>query len=182
MQNAEVIHPESLEAWRHWLQEHHQTHQSVWVVFNKKQAEGYSISWSNAVDQALCFGWIDGRRQPIDEDTFRQYFCKRKPKSTWSKINKEKIERLIKAGLMQEAGLAIIEVAKQNGSWTLLDEVEELIVPADLGKALDKIPNGRALFENLSRSKRRELLAKLVLAKTAPTRQKRIAEIMDVCR
>lgn len=99
-----------------------------------------TISWSEGVDEALCFGWIDGKRKPIDHEKFMQYFCKRKPAGTWSRINKKKIEQLIADGLMTTAGYKAIEAAKRNGSWTTLDDVEELKIPADLNKAFPKTP------------------------------------------
>ena len=138
------------------------------------------MSWSDAVEEALCFGWIDSKRKTLDEERFMQFFGKRKAKSTWSKINKQKIEQLIAADLMSKAGLDSIEVAKQNGSWTMLDEVEELIIPADMEKAFKKKPKTKAFFLGLSRSERRRILLGLVMAKTAVTRQKRIDEVLQM--
>lgn len=104
------------------MQENHISKQAVWLVFYNKKSDKKSITWSDAVDEALCFGWIDNKKISIDKETSYQFFCKRKPKSTWSKINKEKIELLIEQGIMTELGLAIIETAKQHGSWTILDK------------------------------------------------------------
>src|SRR5690606_24902090 len=105
-----------------------------------------SITWSEAVDVALCFGWIDSKKIKIDEETAHQFFSKRKPKSTWSKINKEKVRRLMETGLMTKAGYEIIERAKQNGSWIILDEVEELRIPEDLEIAFKKQKGAKAYF------------------------------------
>jgi uncharacterized protein YdeI (YjbR/CyaY-like superfamily) len=132
------------------------------------------------VDEALCFGWIDSQAKPIDADRYRQFFCRRKPTSAWSKVNKEKIIRLTAAGLMASAGLARIEAAKQNGSWSLLDEVEELIIPADLAAALQTRPGASGFFESLSKTDKRNMLQWLVLAKRPETRQKRLAEIAEL--
>src|SRR5690606_6945779 len=131
----EVFYPESILEWREWLQKNHVSQKAVWIVFHKKASKKESLSWSEAVDVALCIGWKDSKKININDDTSHQYFSKRKAKSTWSKINKEKINRLITDGLMTDAGYKSIEIAKENGSWTILDEVEELIVPDDLEEA-----------------------------------------------
>ena len=176
----ETFCPASLQHWREWLQAHHAEKQSIWLIYHKKQSATPSLTWSQAVDEALCFGWIDSRAQPIDNERYQQFFSRRKPGSGWSKINKAKVERLIAAGLMAPAGLASIEAAKQNGAWTLLDEVEELRVPADLAQALAVRPLAASFFESLSRTDRRNMLQWLVLAKRPATRQQRIAEIVDL--
>ncbi|MEO5681578.1 MAG: YdeI/OmpD-associated family protein [Chitinophagaceae bacterium] len=172
-----IFYPTSRKAWRAWLQKNHRSKQAVWLVFYNKTSTKPSISWSHAVEEALCFGWIDSKKIAIDKEKSHQFFSKRKAKSTWSKINKEKILRLAEAGMMAEAGLEIIETAKQNGSWTILDEVEELIIPKDLAKALKAKPKAMDFFIGLSKSVRKAMLQWLVLAKRQETREKRIAEI-----
>jgi uncharacterized protein YdeI (YjbR/CyaY-like superfamily) len=173
-----VFCPTSQQHWREWLQAHHETEAAVWLVFHKTHTGRRALSWSQAVDEALCFGWIDSRAQPLDADTYRQFFSRRKPGGTWSKVNKLKIEQLTAAGLMAPAGLASIEKAKQNGSWTILDEVEELVIPADLARAFQQHPAAERHFQALSRTNRRNLLLKLVLAKRPETRRQRIADIV----
>lgn len=106
------------------------------MYLTKHQEKTPSISWSEAVDEALCFGWIDSTKKTIDKERYMQYFSKRKAKSNWSKINKDKVKTLIDQGLMQEEGYKSIETAKQNGSWTMLDEVEALVIPDDLNEQL----------------------------------------------
>jgi uncharacterized protein YdeI (YjbR/CyaY-like superfamily) len=177
----ELFYPTNQMAWRNWLEENHQSKQAVWVVFYRQSSEKPSITWSNAVDEALCFGWIDSKKIKIDHETSHQYFSKRKPKSTWSKVNKVKISQLLEANKMAEAGLQIIEIAKENGSWTLLDEVEALIIPDDLARELEKYPSARINFENHSKTTKKMLLQWIVLAKTATTREKRISEIAVCC-
>ena len=174
-----VFYPKTITAWRKWLEKNHQSVTSVWVVFHTKKSGRKTITWSDAVDVALCFGWIDSKKIKIDEETSHQFFSKRKPKSTWSKINKEKVIRLIEKGLMMEAGLKTIEVAKQNGSWTLLDAVEELLIPEDLENALNLKPGAKDNFLSLSKSVRKSLLQWLVLAKRPDTRLKRVNEIAE---
>lgn len=175
----EVFYPASVAAWRKWLVKNHLSKQAVWLVFYNKKSEIKSISWSEAVDVALCFGWIDSKKIKIDQNSSHQFFSKRKAKSTWSKINKNKVEKLIEQGLMTEAGYLCIEVARQNGSWALLDEVEELIIPADLEAEFARKPNSKDFFLSLSKSVRKSMLQWIVLAKTEGTRQKRIAEIVE---
>lgn len=177
MQEIEIFYPASLTAWRKWLEKNHLSKQSVWLVFYNKTSAKPSISWRDAVDVALCFGWIDSKKIAIDKERSHQFFSKRKAKSTWSKINKDKIEKLIDAGLMTKAGFDSIAIAKQNGSWTILDEVEELKIPTDLEKAFKAKRGSKDYFLSLSKSARKALLQWLVLAKRPETRQKRITEI-----
>jgi uncharacterized protein YdeI (YjbR/CyaY-like superfamily) len=173
------FYPKSKQLWRRWLEKNHILENAVWVVFYNKKSTKPSITWSDAVDEALCFGWIDSKAVTIDNESHRHYFCKRKPKSTWSKINKDKVEILIKQGLMTDAGLAGIEIAKQNGSWTILDEVEALIIPQDLEKAFKKHKGSKDYFNSLSKSAKKILLSWIVLAKLPETRQRRIEEIAE---
>jgi len=136
-----------------------------------------AISWSDAVDEALCFGWIDSIKHPIDEEKFKQFFSKRKASSTWSKVNKEKVEQLIASGKMHPAGLACIEIAQKNGMWSILDTVDALEIPVDLEKAFRKIKGSKAFFESQSKTSKKGMLQWLVLAKRSETRQQRINEI-----
>ena len=177
--HIETFFATSHQHWRVWLQEHHADKQSVWLIYHKKKSGNPTLSWSEAVDEALCFGWIDSRAKPVDDTTYMQFFCRRKPASVWSKINKEKVQQLIDRGLMTEAGFSSIENARQNGSWTLLDEVEAGVIPADLTEALQKKPNAGSYFLSLSKSNRRNILQWLVLAKRVETRQNRIIEIVE---
>lgn len=176
----ETFSPTSRENWREWLAENHRSKQSIWLVYYKIQANIPTVSYNDAVDEALCFGWIDSTRKSLGDDTFMQFFSKRKPNSVWSKINKGKIQRLIDEGLMTEAGFESIEKAKQNGSWSILDEVEELIIPEDLENEFNTKAGSKDFFLSLSKSVRKAILQWLVLAKQAETRQRRIAEIAEL--
>jgi len=173
----EIFCPASQKDWREWLMENHASKQSVWLVYHKIKSNVPSISWSQAVDEALCFGWIDSTARPIDDQTFMQFFCKRKPKSVWSKINKAKVERLISEGLMTQAGFDSIEKAKDNGSWIILDEVEAFKIPKDLMTAFKAQRGSKPFFLSLSKSVQKSILQWLILAKKTETRQKRIDEI-----
>ena len=177
-EEIESFYPSSRQQWRGWLQENHDKKQSVWLIFDKMKAGVRILSWSEAVDEALCFGWIDSRSQPIDKEKYRQFFGKRKPNSVWSKINKEKVEKLIKEGLMTKAGLASIELAKENGSWTILDQVEELIIPQELEAVFKAQPDVKDFFLSLSKSAKKAMLHRIAFAKQPVTKQKRISEIV----
>lgn len=177
--DIDVFYPENAGQWRQWLEKYHQSKDAVWLEMYSKRSGKKSVTWSDAVDEALCFGWIDSKKIKIDEERSRQYFSKRKAKSTWSKINKIKIESLMEKGLMAEAGLLCIEIAKENGSWTLLDEVEERIIPSDLQLALNQYPKAIDYFTSQSPSVQKLLLSWVVLARTPETRGIRIQEIAD---
>lgn len=177
---TETFCPANREEWRQWLAENHQSKQSVWLIQHKKKTDKPSISWSDAVDEALCFGWIDSTRRSLEDDMFMQFFSKRKKNSVWSRINKDKILRLIDEGQMTSAGLEVIETAKANGSWNTLDAVEDAVVPADLTAAFQTRPGSEDFFLGLSRSTRKAILQWMTLAKQQETRQRRINEIAEL--
>ena len=173
------ISPENQQEWREWLEKNHETTDSIWVVMHKKSSSSFSMTWSDAVDEALCFGWIDSTRRTLDKHRFVQYYSKRKSSSTWSKVNKDKVEILLKSGLMQEAGQKSIDLAKKNGNWTLMDSVEAGIVPEDLRLALSEEVGAEVYFESLSKSVRKMFLHWIMAAKRPETRAKRINEIAE---
>lgn len=172
--------PKNQAAWRRWLQKHHQSEQSVWLIYYKKTSPDHNLTWSEAVDEALCFGWIDSVRKTLDEERFIQFFSKRKPNSGWSKINKAKIEQLVKEGKMVPAGLECVEKAKQNGSWLLLDTVEAMIIPKDLLQAFKIYPGAKAYFTGLKKSEQKIILYWVVTAKRPETRAKIIEDIASL--
>ncbi|MBO9566459.1 MAG: YdeI/OmpD-associated family protein [Niastella sp.] len=180
IKDVESFYPTNQRAWRAWLKAHHDKKESVWLVMYKKEANKPTIDWSGAVDEALCFGWVDSIRKSIDEERFMNFFTRRKPKGTWSKINKDKVKRLMEEGLMAPAGLAAIELAKKNGSWTMLDEVDKLTIPKDLSAAFKAHPGSAAYFKGLSKSVRKAMLQWILFAKRPETRQKRITEIVTL--
>ncbi len=167
--------------WRAWLEKNHNTSTGVYLILYKVGSKMPSMRWEEAVKVALCFGWIDSTAKRLDDERRRQYFCPRRDKSVWSKVNKTHIESLIAENLMHDAGLNKIEIAKQNGSWTALDDVENLIVPPDLQKAFDKNPDAFENYMNFSPSYRKSYLYWLNHAKREETRQKRIKEIISLC-
>lgn len=179
MKNAEEYCPEDQQDWRKWLELNHDKKESVWLIFYKKESPNHNLSWSESVDEALCFGWIDSTKKTIDNNQYKQYFSKRKAKSNWSKVNKDKVKVLMDQGLMTEAGYNSIEIAKENGSWTILDEVEALITPEDLKEAFTNYEGAIEYFNGLSKSVKKTLLYWIVSAKRKETRQKRILEIVE---
>lgn len=172
--------PKSRTDWRKWLEKNHQTKQSVWLVYFKLSTKVASISWSDAVDEALCFGWIDSTKKTIDKERYMQYFSKRKSNSTWSKINKEKIAKLIESKQMTKAGFNSIETAKQNGTWLIMDDVEKLIIPEDLKIALNENKRSMEFFQSQSKSLKKRMLHWVVIAKRVETRKKRVDEIAQL--
>ncbi len=170
--------PANQQQWRAWLAEHHDKEMSVWLIYYKKKSAIPTLTWSEAVDEALCFGWIDSLAKPLDEERYMQFFSRRKANSVWSKINKDKIQRLTEEGLMMPAGIVSVETAQKNGSWTILDDVEALIVPADMEEEFRKRPDVKSYYLDLSKSKKRYILQWLVMAKRPETRLKRVAEVI----
>ncbi len=175
----ETFCPQNQADWRNWLMENHVSKQSIWLIYYKKETRKTTLTWSDAVDEALCFGWIDSTAKTIDEERYMQFFSKRKPNSVWSKVNKEKIERLMAADLIVKAGYDSIEIAKKNGSWTILDAVEALVIPEDLEAEFAGKAGSKDFFMSWSKSVRKAILQWLVLAKQPQTRQKRITEIVE---
>lgn len=173
----ETFYPKSPAEWRKWLEENHQSEQSVWLVYYRQKTNVPSLTWSEAVDEALCFGWIDSTKKTIDKERYMQYFSRRKPTSTWSKVNKDKVAHLIQNDLMTTAGFDSIATAKQNGNWSLMDDVEKLIVPEDLEIALNAHEGAMAFYQRQSNSHKRSLLYWVVIAKRSETRAKRIEEV-----
>lgn len=181
MKEKELHYFKNSEEWRNWLHENHNLSKGIDLVFYKVGSDFQSMRWEEAVQVALCYGWIDSTVRKIDEDKRKQTFTPRKDKSVWSKVNKNYIEKLIAQNLMHESGLVKIEIAKQNGSWTSLDHVEDLIIPPDLQKAFNKNPKAFENFTNFSFTYRKSYLYWLNHAKREETRNKRIEEIIEYC-
>lgn len=175
-----AFHAADRAAWRVWLQQNHGSEKSVWLIIYRKESGVPSVYYPEAVDEALCFGWIDSKPNKRDDQSYYQFFTRRNPKSKWSRVNKQKVGRLTEEGLMMEAGLKAIEAAKQNGAWTALDEVENLTVPPDLRAQLDANPAAGAYFEQFPRSVKRGILEWISNAKQPETRNKRIQETVTL--
>jgi uncharacterized protein YdeI (YjbR/CyaY-like superfamily) len=175
-EGEQTYHATSRAAWRDWLTENHATEQNVWLIIYHMKSATPSVYYDEAVDEALCFGWIDSVAKKRDEESRYQFFSKRKPKSNWSRVNKAKVERLIAADLMTSAGRVMIDLAKKTGTWTALDEVENLTIPDDMQVLLTANPTAKDYFTAFPRSVKRGILEWILNAKQAETRAKRIAE------
>jgi uncharacterized protein YdeI (YjbR/CyaY-like superfamily) len=170
------FHPESREEWRAWLAANHATARGVWLVAWKTATGRPRLAYAEGVEEALCFGWVDSLARGVDDERSRLLYTPRKPRSGWSRPNKERVGRLLAAGLMEPAGLAVVEAARADGSWSLLDDVEDLIEPDDLRAALDADPAARANWDAFPRSARRGILEWILQARRSETRQRRVAE------
>ena len=157
-----------------WLAEHHASAPGAWLVTWKK-GRGPHLPWAEIVRELLCFGWIDSKGQRIDDDRTSLLVCPRRPGSGWSRINKEHLEVLRAEGRMQPAGQAAVDRAVTDGSWTKLDEIENLTEPDDLRAALDEVPAAREHWDAFPRSARRAILEWVSSAKREPTRARRVA-------
>jgi uncharacterized protein YdeI (YjbR/CyaY-like superfamily) len=171
-----AVHPRSRQAWRAWLAEHHTRDEGVWFI-RFKQATGKPIvRYEEAVEEAICFGWIDSLGRKLDQERTMLYFAPRKPGSGWSRLNKERVARMIQAGRMTAAGQAKVDAAKADGSWKALDAVEDLIVPDDLAAAFAQYPGAATYWEAFPRSVKRSILEWIQAAKRGATRAKRVDE------
>lgn len=170
------VHPKSRAEWRKWLEENHTRNEGVWLIMYKKGTGKPRVDYAEAVEEALCFGWIDSKGNKLDDERSMLWMAPRKPKTGWSKLNKERIEKLIKSGLMTSAGLAKINAAKKDGTWNALDAIEALEIPPDLAKAFSKNKTAREYFDAFPRSVKRGILEWIASAKKPETRANRIEE------
>lgn len=177
---VELYYAKDRETWHDWLKKNHQKKKSVWLIYYKPESGKTRVSYDDAVDEAICFGWIDSKPNKLDANRSIQFFAPRNPKSNWSKVNKERVARLLKEKRMTESGLAVIEEAKRNGAWSALDEVEEMVIPDDLQRALNKNKKALAYFMAFPRSSKKNILEWIHNAKQAETRQKRIDETVTL--
>ncbi len=169
------------ETWREWLQLHHASEKEAWLVIRKKQAIQPGITYDEALDEALCFGWIDGLMRSVDDQTFTLRFSPRKSRSIWSEGNKQRVGRLIEQGLMTEAGLAKIREAWENGEWDKAAEREDTsIMHADLEQALQRDGRIWVAWEGLAPSLRTQYIYWVASARTEETRRRRIRETVRV--
>jgi len=167
--------------WCDWLLKNHNASKGIYLIFYKLELNVPTMRWEEAVKVALCFGWIDSTVKSLGNGKRRQYFCPRNPKSVWSGLNKKYIIELSENKLMHKSGLTKIEIAKKDGSWFALDDVENLIIPKDLKTAFKLNFNAFKNYENFARSYRKSYLYWLNQAKRDETRQKRINKIIEFC-
>ncbi len=171
----------SLKTWQTWLTKNHDKSTGIWLMLAKKIADEPTVTHAEALDVALCYGWIDGQANPYDAQYWLQKFVPRHTKSIWSKRNIEHTERLIKEGTMQPAGLKAIEAAKANGAWqTAYDAQSTMTIPEDFLKALSKNKKAAAFFKTLNRTNLFSIAFRLQTAKKEETKQKRIIKIIEM--
>ena len=174
------------KAWRKWLGKNHATSPGIWLIFYKSSTGKRKLFYDDAVEEALCFGWIDSTSKSYNEEKYMQRFTPRKPKSGWSGPNKKRIEKLIEKGLMMPTGLEKIEIAKKNGSWESLDHIyapaDQLQIPDDLEKAFSKNKKARTNFEHFAVFTRRQFLYWINAAKRPETRKARIKLAVLMCK
>ena len=171
----------SRKEWRNWLEKNHDKATEIWLIFYKVQTEKTSLKHEEAVEEALCFGWIDSTLRRIDDEKHMQRYTPRKAQSIWAASNKARVKKLIKAGLMTESGLKAVEIAKQNGSWNMLDAIEtDLKIPQTLKQALKSNHQARTLFDGLSRSRKKQLIWWIESAKNIDTKAKRVKETVQL--
>jgi uncharacterized protein YdeI (YjbR/CyaY-like superfamily) len=175
-----TFYAKNRKTWRNWLEKNNDKAKPVWLIIYKKDTTKKSVNYVEAVEEALCFGWIDSKANKRDEESAYQFFTKRNPKSNWSKINKERVIKLIDQGLMTSKGLETIDLAKTNGTWTALDSIENLEVPIDLKKALIQNPVAAKHFDGFPRSVKKGILEWIQNAKKEETREKRINETVSL--
>lgn len=175
----ERFQPDTLDDWRAWLTEHHERPGGVWLVTWRAGSGRLRLTYDEVVEQALCFGWVDSKPRALDDERTMLWFAPRKAGSGWSRPNKQRVEKLLVAGLMAPAGLAMVDRAKADGSWTLLDAVEDLVVPDDLTAALAAHPPAAERWAAFPRSAKRGILEWIVQAKRPETRAKRVAETAE---
>ena len=174
------FYPRNRQAWRNWLQKNHATKRSVWLIMYKKSSGKPTIRYNEVVEEALCFGWIDSVPRKRDAESSFLYISIRKAKSGWSALNKKRIEKLIQENRMTTAGLQKIEAAKKDGSWSALDKIEALEMPAALQKALTRNKKALAHFNGFPSSVRKQLFLWVESAKTPVTKEKRITGIVTL--
>ncbi len=179
-QKIEQFYAKDRQEWRDWLAKNHASAPGIWLVYYKKESGKPRVEYAEAVEEALCFGWVDSRPNSLDDERYMQLFSPRKPKSPWSKLNKERVEKLIAQGLMMPSGLEKIEAAKKNGAWNTYDAIEELTMPADLSEALSKNEAAKTNFEAFPPTSKKNILWWIESAKHPETRAKRIEETVTL--
>lgn len=167
--------------WYDWLLQNHTKYKAVYLIFYKLEANLPTMRWEEAVKVAICFGWIDSTVKSLGNGKRKQYFSPRNPKSNWSALNKKYVTNLEEKSLIQDAGWKMIDLAKETGTWTAMDQVEKGIIPNDLQKAFDNNPEAFKNFNNFAPSYRKGYLSWLNSAKREATKEKRIAEIIRLC-
>lgn len=180
IQEVKQYYAKSRKEWRKWLEKHHQSEKSVWLIIYHKNSSTKSCNYEEAVEEALCFGWIDSIAKKRDTESKIQYFSVRKPKSNWSKSNRDRVAKLSALGLIAEQGQKMIDLAKQTGTWEALVDVQNSVIPDDLQKELNKNKKSLKHFLSFTASSKRIILEWILNAKKPETRLKRIKETVQL--
>lgn len=175
-----TYHAKNRKEWRQWLAKNHQSEKSVWLIIYHKSSATPSVYYEEAVEEAICFGWIDSIAHKRDTESKYQFFAVRKPKSNWSKANRERAERMMAKKQMKPAGLAMVELAKKNGTWTALVDVQNSVIPPDLQAAFKKNKTAFKNFEAFPPSSKRIILEWILNAKKPETREQRIKQTVEL--
>jgi uncharacterized protein YdeI (YjbR/CyaY-like superfamily) len=180
IENVNTFYAKSQMEWRDWLQKNHLLKESIWLIIYKKETDIPSVYYPEAVDEALCFGWIDSLPNKRDEKSYYQFFSKRKLKSNWSKVNKLKIEKLIRQNKMMPQGIKMVEYAKKNDTWDALNKVDILLIPNEMAVLFESNQTAKRNFDNFPPSIKRGILEWIYNAKQDATRLKRITETVSL--
>ena len=172
--------PKSRRSWRAWLEKHHAAKTEVWLVFYKRHTGKPTLSYNDAVEEALCFGWIDGVKRSVDDERYMHRFSPRKASSRWSESNKKRVARMLRAGQMTEAGRRAVQRAKRNGKWTETTRPIDLSMPTEFANALKRNRKAAAHFESLAPSYQRQYIGWITTAKRQETRLRRLDEAMGL--
>ena len=175
-----TIKAKSSADWRQWLAENHKSQRGVWLIIYHKASNIQSVSYDESVDQALCFGWVDSKPNKRNQHSYYQYFSRRKPSSNWSRVNKEKVQKLLSENLMSEAGLKMVELAKETGTWDALNDVENLVIPDDMLKSFQEYVHALPNWDKFPRSVKRGILEWIFNAKRPETRRERIRKAVSL--
>jgi uncharacterized protein YdeI (YjbR/CyaY-like superfamily) len=176
---VKIFYAKDRASWRKWLKKNHSREEKIWLTVYHKKSDTPSVYYADAVEEALCFGWIDSKSVKRDGESAYLTFTKGNPKSRWSKINKQRVKKLIRAGLMTKAGLEMIRIAKESKTWTALDKLDKAVMPADLKKRLATNVRARKNFEKFPPSTKKHIFGWISEAKRPETRTRRIRETVS---
>lgn len=176
-----IVLVESQCAWENWLDTYHERSKGIWLKIAKKDSALITVSYSEALEEALCYGWIDGQKKPYDQEVWLQKFTPRRPNSVWSKVNVDKVMQLIASGRMKPTGMKEVNVAKEDGRWDAAYESQRnFTIPDDFQTELERNERAKAFFETLNRQNRYAICFRIQTAKKAETRQKRIDKFIEM--
>lgn len=178
--NRKVVSAKSRKEWRKWLEKNHQTESSVWLIIFHKRSEVKSVYYDEAVEEAICFGWIDSIANKRDSESKYQLFSRRKPGSKWSRLNRQRSAKMISQGMMTPAGQALIDRAMKEGTWEALEQVQSAVIPDDLRKLFNKNKTALKNFQAFPPSSKRIILEWILNARQPQTRERRIAQTVEL--